>query len=480
MTNKNFKRLAAALLKEGLDISYEESIYKIRLAGNSNAPDAQVLLPENFPVEAKAFKQLANLAAVSHPDGSRACKVCASPDFHPGDAGIAIGSVIASDDMIIPAAIGTDINCGMRLHATDISVDKFLTHKDEFVSTLKGEYLLGKRDLPMSLASMRAVFNSGLLGWHEVTCNSPLGCLQNSDFDQLLKEIEKTYLCGSLAGSTHWAPEDLVGGFDTIRDGGLGTIGSGNHFCELQYVEEIFDAQEAYAQGIKKGNVVFMIHSGSRGVGMHIGTNWKEKAKNAWPHNCKFPAGELFPLTQKSNPDLFEAYLEAEATAANYAFLNRMLLAELMRLRLRAIFGQNIQASLVADIPHNITLKENDKWVARKGACPAHSNAPVIIPGSMGDASYYLLGQGNPEFLCSASHGAGRAHARFDMGRSGATKDIDALGLRGIECITLKEERKIEEAPAAYKPIQPVIDCQVARNMVKPVAKFRPILTFKG
>lgn len=480
MINKDLKRLFEALSREGLEVSLEGEIYRVRLSGESNSPSAQVLLPESFPVEAKALKQLANLAASKHPDGGKVLRATASPDFHPGDAGVAIGSVIETDNIIVSAAIGTDINCGMRLHVTDIGVDKFLSKRDEFVNSLKGDYLLGTRDIPMSLKSMQAMFNNGLLGWHEATKDEPLGFLKKSNFPQLLGDIEKVYLCGSLSGNYRWAPEDLSDNFETIRDGGLGTIGGGNHFVEVQYVEEIYDAGEAWRNGFKKGNVVFMIHSGSRGVGLHVGSVWKDKSKRAWPQGVKHPESGLFPISKLSNPELFDQYLEAEATASNYAFVNRLLLAELLRNRLREIFGDNVQAQLIADIPHNITLKENNRWVARKGACPAHEGMPVIIPGSMGDPSYYLLGSGNDQFICSASHGAGRAHGRFDMSRGGADKDEDHLRLRGVDCITLREERKIEEAPAAYKPIQPVIDCQVSHNIVRRVAKMRPILTFKG
>ena len=118
--------------------------------------------------------------------------------------------------------------------------------------------------------------------------------------------------------------------------------------------------------------------------------------------------------------------------------------------------------------------------MTRKGACPAYSGQPVIVPGSMGAPSYLLVGLGNDRFLRSASHGAGRARSRFDMSREGVDKSDTALGLTGVDCITLREERRIEEAPAAYKPIQPVIDVQVEAQIVGIVAKMKPVLTFKA
>src|SRR6478672_5704901 len=105
MQPKNLNRLLRALAREGLDVSYEHRTYSVRLNNSLDAPAAEVLLPENFPVEAKALKQLANLANVRHPSGGHVCKCCATPDFHPGDAGVAIGSIVETQGMLIPAAV---------------------------------------------------------------------------------------------------------------------------------------------------------------------------------------------------------------------------------------------------------------------------------------------------------------------------------------------------------------------------------------
>jgi tRNA-splicing ligase RtcB len=244
---------------------------------------------------------------------------------------------------------------------------------------------------------------------------------------------------------------------------------------EVQVVEEVLDRSQAWAWGVRAGMMAFMIHSGSRNVGKHIGGYWKDRAVSAWPKGLKFPPSRIFPISWRSDPDLANAYLQAEASAANYGFVNRLILAELLRQRLRSLLGE-VEAPLVYDLPHNISLKEGDRWVARKGACPAHAGQPVIIPGSMGTSSYLLVGEGNERWLSSASHGAGRAVSRFEMGRIPREK----LGLSGVECITLKEERRVEEAPAAYKPITSVIAAQVQQGTVRPVAKLKPVLTFKA
>jgi tRNA-splicing ligase RtcB (3'-phosphate/5'-hydroxy nucleic acid ligase) len=124
----------------------------------------------------------------------------------------------------------------------------------------------------------------------------------------------------------------------------------------------------------------------------------------------------------------------------------------------------------------SITLPEGAGWVTRKGACLAHAQQPVIIPGSMGAPSYLLVGMGNKDWCASASHGAGRLRSRFDLSRQGNKESEEQLGLTGVDCIT----RRIEEAPVAYKPITPVIDAQVQAGLVQVVAKMQPILTFKA
>ncbi len=482
--------------RQSLDVSYSNKVYSIRLNSSpdkywqdasatredredGSAATAEVLLPEGFPVEAKALKQLANLANVRHPQGGCVCRTCATPDFHPGDAGAAIGSVVETAGMVIPAAVGSDINCGMRLHVADLPIDQFLAKRDRFVELMKGDYFFGTRDVSMSAKTARAMFQHGIPGWLEAMLDKASGSVASSDLAQLAGECERTFLGGSMNGDVKWAPEELVPNDGTVRDGGLGTIGGGNHFVEIQVVEEVADKAAAYTWGVRSGQLAFMIHSGSRNAGKYIGGMWRDRARAVWPKSLKYPESGLFPLSLSANPELVSSYLQAEATAANYGFVNRLLLAELLRLRLRQVFG-DIEAPLVYDVPHNITLAEGAGWVTRKGACPAHSGQPVIVPGSMGAPSYLLIGKGNDRFLRSASHGAGRARSRFDMSREGVDKSDAALGLTGVDCITLREERRIEEAPAAYKQIQPVIDVQVEAQMVGVVAKMKPVLTFKA
>lgn len=466
------KRLFKALAREGLLVTHDGPTYTVRLRDNPHAPPAEILLPADLPLEAKAVKQLAQLASASHPHGGHVCRTCATPDFHPGDSGIAIGSVVETKGFLINQAIGTDINCGMRLHVADLAVEHFLSRKTEFVTKLKSDYLLGTRDIRMSRGAMVEMFRSGVPGWLEAVRQNPYGAMRRANLDAVEAEVGRIAFNGSLPASEEWAPVDLISSDrEIVVDDGLATIGGGNHFVEVQVVEDILDRRLAYEWGVRRGQMAFMVHSGSRNVGKYVGKLWLDKAREAWPKGHKYPESKIFPIIEP----LASCYLEAEYAAANYAFVNRLLLAEILRLRLREVYG-DVEAPLVYDVPHNITLPHGDRYVARKGACLAFEGQPVIIPGSMGASSFLCVGRGNERWVQSASHGAGRARGRFDMSHI----SMDALGLEGVECITLREDRKIEESPAAYKPIGPVIDSQVEAGMIGTVARMRPVLTFKA
>jgi tRNA-splicing ligase RtcB (3'-phosphate/5'-hydroxy nucleic acid ligase) len=477
---KNTLRLLRALAKQGLDVSYDRSVYTIRLNNCTDAATAEVLLPPDFPIEGKAFQQLAQLTTLAHPGGGKVTRTFATPDFHPGDTGVAIGSVVETQGMVVPAAVGSDINCGMRLHVVDLSVEDFLAQRDRFVELMRGDYFFGTRDVTMTAATSHAMFDLGIPGWLEQMAKQPIGSTAKSDFAQLWQEIDRVQFLGSMAGNSRWAPEELVPAAGLVRDGDLGTIGGGNHFVEIQEVVEIRNPRRAYESNVKVGQLAIAIHSGSRTVGKYIGGMWRDRAKAAWLKGYPFPNSSLFPLSNTTDPNLVAEYLEAEATAANYAFVNRLILAELLRLRLRQVYG-DLAAPLVCDIPHNLTFPTAEGWIVRKGACTAAEGQLLITPGSMGTPSYLLAGLGNDRYLNSAAHGAGRSISRFNLTRAGAKYSEADLGLTaGVDCITLRPERRIEEAPAAYKSIDRVVDTQVAAGMVEVIAKMRPILTFKA
>jgi tRNA-splicing ligase RtcB len=462
-----------ALAREGLTVEKDGNLVSVHSSRDPSGIPAEVLLPEGHPLDLKAIKQLWAFSQARHPAGGEVLQTFATPDFHPGSV-VPVGCVLATSlDMVIPQAIGTDINCGMRLHVADLTLDELISQKPAWLKALKGDLLLSTRDLPMTVPQIRAMFGSGTLGWLEAIRPNPLGMLARADLRQLEAELDKSFGLGSLDGDAAYAPEEMMPtDRDQVRDCFIGTIGGGNHFVEIQVVEEVLDRAVAFHWGIKKNQIAVMAHSGSRRVGIIVGQTWMQHAKESWP-DVQHPANGIFTLHGKDAA----SYVTAMNTAANYAAVNRLLLVELVRDRLRHCFP-DLEMPLVFDAPHNIVTIENGHYVHRKGATPAHLGHPVLIPGSMGQASYLMRGLGNERFLQSASHGAGRKHSRHAMHRLDR-EGVD-LGLDAVECITLKNERLVQEAPAAYKEIGPVVQVQADTGIASPVARLRPLLTFKG
>lgn len=466
----SISRLSAALRRDGLSISRQGSTWRITRRDDPDVT-ADVLLPDAFPIEQKAVRQLMGFAATVHPDGGRVHRAVATPDFHPGEL-VPVGAVLAtSPDLVIPQAIGTDINCGMRLHVADLDLTRFAAGREALVDRLRERLLLGRRNLPMTPAAMRAMFSDGLLGWLESV--APAGDIAAMDLGQIEAETERVFRLGSEEGDADAAPASLLPpDRDVLRDSYLATIGGGNHFVELQVVEEILEGGLAWQWGVRPGNLTFMVHSGSRSVGRHIGRQWMRHAMDAWPADQRRPA--ITPL----HGDLARRYVAAMRCAANYASVNRMLIAELVRQSMRAVFGADLAAPLVSDAPHNLVFEEDGMLIHRKGATPAHAGQPVLIPGSMGHSSYLCVGLGSAEHLSSASHGAGRALTRGQMHR--LAREGGDLGLGCVDCVTLREERKVQEAPAAYKAIGEVIRVQEEAGIIQAVARMRPLVTFKA
>jgi tRNA-splicing ligase RtcB len=467
-------RALKALAREGFSVHKDGPVFSVAHRDHGDLR-ARVLLPEGFDLDKKALAQLCAFAGASHPAGGRVYEACATPDFHPG-ALVPVGAVIATTlDMVIPQAIGTDIQCGMRMHVLDLDLDAFLARKKQWIELLTGDLLLGTRDLPMRVATVRAMLDGGVMAWLESTRSAPLGMLARARFDQLDRELERSFGLGSDTGDADYAPQDLLPDErDVVRDSFMGTMGGGNHFVELQLVEEIADGACAFEWGVRRGQLAIMVHSGSRALGAFIGGEWMERARAAWPKEAKHPKSGIFTLHGEDA----ERYVTALRTASNYANVNRLLLAEIVRDRTREVFGRELEMPLVFDVPHNTVTREGDTYVHRKGATPAYAGQPVLIPGSMGQSSYLLAGLGNDLYLRSASHGAGRSRPRGDMRKSEARGED--IGLAGIECITLRRERMIEEAPAAYKDVDPVVAIQAEVGVARPVARMRPILTFKA
>ncbi len=462
------QRLQRAFARHGIALEHRDGIYRVY----NEAAQATILLPASLPLEEKAVRQLMAFASVRSPDGhTGVCKACATPDFHPG-AIAPVGSVVATPaDFVIPASVGTDINCGMRLLTTGLNLGQLAPRKDELVKRLTRSLLHNGRDVPVSTRAFMALFDEGPQAFLDRL--DPLGLWAQCDRERLHEEVQRCVALASFGGHSRHVPDAYRADRHTVfRDPSLGTPGAGNHFVELQVVDVVQDRHVAYRAGLKAGDVVVMIHSGSRDLGFYVGQAWMDRAKAAWPAGLKHPRSGLYGLQGALATD----YLQAMGAAARYAWANRVVLAELVRKELEALLGAG-HSRLVVDVPHNVVLQERGLNVHRKGATPAHDGELALIPGSMGDASYLVSGLGHADWLWSCSHGAGRAVRRQQV------RVLTAPPLaadQGWHCVTLREERRVEEAPHAYKPIGPVIAAQEEAGLIKAAVRLKPWVTFKA
>ncbi|MFC4159515.1 RtcB family protein [Chitinimonas lacunae] len=465
----HFPRLQRALQRQGIQIAREGGI--VRLERQADGSRASVLLPERLPLEQKAIRQLLDFAAVRAAEGDgHVCRACATPDFHPGSIA-PVGSVVATTpDLVIPAAIGTDINCGMRLLRTGLTLQQVEAKREPLLAALARTLLDNGRDVPLRASAFTALFDAGPLAWIDTLHQDGLWC--RVDRERLVREVELAVGLAGFTGAARHAPSALMpSSRDIVRDPNLGTVGAGNHFVELQIVDRVLDRHTAYACGLRADEIVVMIHSGSREVGFFVGQRWMDRARAAWPAGRRHPQSGLYGLSG----ELADDYLDAMGSAARYAWANRVVLAELVRDALVKVFGQD-DSALVVDVPHNVVMRQYGLNIHRKGATPADAGELALIPGSMGDYSYLANGLGNPEWLWSCSHGSGRAMRRQAVR---AQRPQTAAELPW-HCVTRREERRIEEAPGAYKPIGPVIEAQESAGLIAPIARLRPWVTFKA
>jgi tRNA-splicing ligase RtcB len=439
-------------------------------------------------------------------------RVAATPDFHKG-AGIPVGTVLATRGFCVPQAIGNDVNCGMRLHATSLSAEKVRSRLDELETACRHAYFEGGRDIRMTRKQRERMFKSGMEGLVETTPRSRSEGLWGLFHDHMSQKgvLDRMDGRGSrYAGDVAETLRDFLGGESPSRDAQIGSIGGGNHFVEFQQVEKVHDKATAYEWGLKVGQVVVMVHTGSVAIGHAASAIVRNALARGYPRGLKHPKNGIFVLPSRSNGDYkgLQKAWDAVDHAANFAFANRMFLALMAVKALRDVYG-GCDMRLLYDAPHNMMWPAPDGpyFIHRKGACPALgpeemkgtpfsvTGQPVMVPGSMGSPSFVLAGLGNQESLFSASHGAGRA-----LSRGGALKVRDGqfeAFMRDFRVVTPVDfrrqdirmrrdimEKKLEdirkEAPYAYKGIGPVIDTLVGAGLARTVAELRPILTVKG
>ena len=420
----------------------------------------------------------------------------AMPDIHWG-YGFCIGGVAATDieagGVVSPGGVGYDINCGVRLVRSDIPAEELRPRMKELVDQLfrdlpmgvgiGGPFEFARQEMKRILSEgARYVVSKGLGTSEDLAATESGGCLDDADPEAV-------------------SPEAYKRGADQC-----GTLGSGNHFAEVQYVERVFDAPAAEAMGLKEGCVVFMIHCGSRGLGHQVCQDYI-KALRSVPdrYGIRLPDRQLVCAPVKSDPG--RQYLGAMRAAANFAWANRQLLVFELRKSLGRFLGRpadSLHLSQVYDVAHNIAKIEThvvagrgmQLCVHRKGATrafpPGHEELPaayrsigqpVLIPGDMGRASYVLVGtQGAMEqTFGSTCHGAGRVLSREAAIAKARGRRIEAeLAAAGVIARAHGRTSLAEEQPAAYKDVEAVVRCVVDAGLSRKVARLRPMGVIKG
>jgi tRNA-splicing ligase RtcB len=420
----------------------------------------------------------------------------AMPDIHWG-YGFCIGGVCATDPaaggVVSPGGVGYDINCGVRLMRTNLLREEIQPRIEQLTDQLfrripagvgrGGPYLFGGKELRRILAEGARYLETR--GW------ATPGDLEHTEAGGRLEDAQPDYV-------SHRA---LERGSDQC-----GTLGSGNHFLEVQVVEEIFDQQAAQTMGLQQGLICVMIHSGSRGLGYQVCDDALKKLRHVpAKYGIQLPDRQL-ACAPVDSPEGQE-YLGAMRAAANYAWANRQLLMWQTREVLADFFGrswESLQANLIYDVAHNIAKIEQHAvggrpkmvCVHRKGATrafpPNHPEVPqryrqigqpVIIPGDMGRASWVLVGKpGSMERTFGTTcHGAGRLMSRTAAIQDAKGRRIDReLAQKGIVARCRSWKGLAEEQPAAYKDVSLVVDVVHQAGLAGKVARLRPLGVVKG
>jgi tRNA-splicing ligase RtcB len=409
----------------------------------------------------------------------------AMPDIHQG-YGFPVGGLAATelpDGVVSPGGVGYDVNCGVRLLALPLTEPELGARRERLVHEISRAVPAGagkSNRKALSPADLARVLREG---------SSVFG----SDDD-----VDRTESNGCLPG----ADPEAVSTRARDRGGGqLGTMGSGNHFVELQRVDRVFDEPAAAAFGLREHQVTVLIHSGSRGLGHQVCTDYVKRMDAVLArYGIELPDRQL-SCAPASSPE-GQAYLAAMAAAANFAWANRQEIANRVRQAIERVLGHDaaVGTRQVYDVAHNVAKPERydgrDVLVHRKGATrafPAGSpeipaafrevGQPVFIPGSMGTVSYVLAGeQGSVErSFGTTCHGAGRR-----LSRTAAKKEIGGAELRrelegkGIVVRSPSNKGLAEEAPFAYKDVEIVVDVVARAGLARRVARVVPLGVVKG
>jgi tRNA-splicing ligase RtcB len=414
----------------------------------------------------------------------------AMPDIHQG-YGFPVGGVAATappDGVVSPGGVGYDINCGVRLLALPLAADELGDRRERLVHEISRAIPAGagKHALELERSELERVLREGPRALVETRAIGTEG------------DLERTESNGCLAGADPAAVSERA---LTRGSGQLGTVGSGNHFLELQRVDAIYDPVAAERFGLREGQTTVLIHSGSRGLGHQVCTDYVHRMDAALArYDIHLPDRQL-ACAPLSSPE-GQAYLAAMAAAANFAWANRHTMAHRIREAVARVIGREVADGTrqVYDVAHNVAKLERhggrEVCVHRKGATrafPAGSpeipeeyrdvGQPVFIPGSMGTSSFVLAGEPGAmeRSFGTTCHGAGRR-----MSRTGARRQITGAELRreleaaGIVVRCPSNKGLAEEAPFAYKDVEKVVDVVARAGLARRVARLRPLGVVKG
>ena len=466
-----------------------ENIWEIEKEGKMNVPGiilASDKLMEQIGKEEKTIQQVKNVASLP----GIVKKSIAMSDAHMG-YGFSIGGVAAFDlknGVVSPGGVGFDINCGVRLLTTNLTKSDFLKKREQVLNELYknvpsgvgegGEFKLTDKEI------------------NEVLKNGPCYALEKGYATK--DDIEKTEDTGQIKGAD---PTKVSQRAKSRGRNQLGTIGAGNHFLEVQEVETIYDKNVADIFGLNNiGQIVIMIHTGSRGLGHQTASDYIQKMEReyGWRH---LPDRDLIAAPIES--ELGKDYISAMAAAANFAFCNRQLITHQIRKSFNKYFPK-AEIKVVYDIAHNIAKfeeleidgKKQTFCVHRKGATSSFGpgrkeipevyrkiGCPIFIPGSMGTYSYVLVGTKKAEEISFAStaHGAGRV-----LSRTYAKKNItpehlkQELKERDVAIKAGSIKGMLEEAPEAYKDVNEVVRVSHELGIGNLVARLKPLAVVKG
>lgn len=436
----------------------------------------------------KVYQQASNVAML--PGIVRASY--AMPDAHWG-YGFPIGGVAAFDPdeggIVSAGGVGFDISCGVRCLHTGLSRAEIMVVQKALADALFAR-------IPAGVGSTGTIHLDALEMDAMLAGGARWAVAKGWGLAADLERIEEQ-------GQMKLAEPDRVSQRAKKRQRDeMGTLGSGNHYLEVQEVKAIYDNAIASVFGLHEGDVVMMIHCGSRGLGHQIGTEFLKSMAIAAPaHGIVLPDRELACVPIRS--DLGREYLGAMRAAINCALANRQILTHLVREVFAGILPQ-AKLSLLYDVSHNtckaeehvIDGRSRELYVHRKGATrafpPGHQDVPealrtagqpVLIGGSMGTASYVLAGTAESESraFSSACHGAGRAMSRHQASRTWSGREVvDSLAARGILIRSASQRGVAEEAPGAYKDVAVVVESAAAAGLAKTVARLEPLICVKG